>query len=84
MRKGKRMSNTKFHSDPITGGVCAHDDRTVWKLYWWPGTDSARISGHCMADPGLATVADGLPPVDSVTGFKAMAINFFDESAEEE
>ena len=68
---------TTFHSDPICGAVCAHDERTVWRLFWLgPGSDAIYIGG-CMSEPPMISRADVLSGAETVGQFKAVAKGFF-------
>ena len=70
-------SKTTFHTDPIVGAVCAHNNETPFRVFWLGRGTSASYIGRCMNEVGHITTARGLPLVESAKAFKAMVSEFY-------
>ena len=71
------MSKTTFHTDPIVGAVCAHNDETPFRVFWLGSGTSTSYVGRCMNEAGHYSVARGLDLVDTAEAFKTMASEFY-------
>ncbi len=73
-----KASKTTFHADPIVGAICAHNDKTPFRVFWLgPGSSSSYV-GRCMNEQGYMSAARGLPLIDDAKQFKTMTREFYD------
>ena len=75
--EARMSSKTTFHTDPIVGAVCAHNDETPFRVFWLGRGTSASYIGRCMNERGHVGTARGLRLVDTAKQFKTMASEFY-------
>lgn len=78
------MSKTTFHSDPITGAVCAHTEGSPFRLFWLGrGTTNVYIGGCMNEGKRLFTRVTNswYDHAETANAFKKLVLDFLRDAA---